>query len=448
MIPVKLESEEDKYMLIHGYTGAIDVVTENLLNQIKRIGTENTLSEGILHILQKRGYITNKTKEEEYAYVNRMANALHKKSNILYSTFTWVVTYNCNFRCPYCYESRERKDGKQQIVFNRKQVDKAYKAINNIQPHKELRSNQIILYGGEPLLAENKDIISYIVEEGVKQGYKFEAVTNGYELESFVDLLDKSKIFRLQITVDGPKDIHDQRRIHFLHNNTFDKIIKNIQLALDKNIQVNVRMNTDNNNIKYFAELKDFFEQKGFFSYSNFVLYSAIIENNSSITSLEQESLNFISAQSYIEQHKQYKTISLCQDYGIFNSIYSAIQKKLPIKFNSVFCSAQSSGYVLDPLGNIYPCWEVVGQKEYLLGTYTANDIHWNENTVTKWRQNSLTLSNKCQHCRYALLCKGGCPFKSINPQEQTSQCTFFQEIFKTTVNRAYIKANKNSLIN
>lgn len=26
LIPVKLEDEEDKYMLIHGYTGAIDVV--------------------------------------------------------------------------------------------------------------------------------------------------------------------------------------------------------------------------------------------------------------------------------------------------------------------------------------------------------------------------------------------------------------------------------------
>ncbi len=26
MIPVKLEKEEGKYMLIHGYTGAIDIV--------------------------------------------------------------------------------------------------------------------------------------------------------------------------------------------------------------------------------------------------------------------------------------------------------------------------------------------------------------------------------------------------------------------------------------
>ena len=30
MIPVKLEKEEGKYMLIHGYTGAADVVTMSL----------------------------------------------------------------------------------------------------------------------------------------------------------------------------------------------------------------------------------------------------------------------------------------------------------------------------------------------------------------------------------------------------------------------------------
>lgn len=45
MIPVKLESEKGKYMLIHGYTGAMDIVTENLLTQIKHIETENTLPE-------------------------------------------------------------------------------------------------------------------------------------------------------------------------------------------------------------------------------------------------------------------------------------------------------------------------------------------------------------------------------------------------------------------
>ena len=35
IIPVKLESEEGKYMLIHGYTGAMDIVSESVVLCLK-----------------------------------------------------------------------------------------------------------------------------------------------------------------------------------------------------------------------------------------------------------------------------------------------------------------------------------------------------------------------------------------------------------------------------
>lgn len=77
MIPVKLESEKGKYMLIHGYTGAMDIVTEQLLEKIKSITTYHDFSESTLQTLLKRGYITTKTQDEEYEYVARIAKALH-----------------------------------------------------------------------------------------------------------------------------------------------------------------------------------------------------------------------------------------------------------------------------------------------------------------------------------------------------------------------------------
>ena len=95
MIPVKLEQEEGKYMLIHGYTGAMDIVSGGLLKKIKSVAKGHDFSETMLQTLLKRGYITTKTQEEEYAYVARLAKALHKKHEILDATFTWVVTYNC-----------------------------------------------------------------------------------------------------------------------------------------------------------------------------------------------------------------------------------------------------------------------------------------------------------------------------------------------------------------
>lgn len=118
IIPIKLEKGNGKYMLFHGYTGAIDIIDESIVLQLKDNNVK-AFSDETTRILRKRGYITNKTKEEEIEYVERIAHALHKKDKLLYKSFTWIVTYNCNFRCPYCFEKRENKDSLHQIVFTK-----------------------------------------------------------------------------------------------------------------------------------------------------------------------------------------------------------------------------------------------------------------------------------------------------------------------------------------
>lgn len=365
MIPVKLEKEEGKYMLIHGYTGAIDVISEDLYKKIQQYSDKSILSEKTKDCLIARGYLTFKNKEEEYSYVARLAKALHKKDKVLYKYFTWIVTYNCNFRCPYCFECRDKKDGEKQIKFTREMVDKAYLAMETIEPKKELRNKIITLYGGEPLLKENKEIVTYIVEEGYKRGYKFMAVTNGYDLDSFTDLLSPEKIYKIQITIDGTKEVHNQKRIHIQDHNTFDKILSNILLLQNKDVQIVVRVNTDNQNVNEFVKLKTFLEELGIYQNKNFKMYSALLRNNINVSLKEGESLDFLTTSSFFSKHKEMGTVSLCSDYGTFQKIYNAISKGTPITFCSVFCSSQSGAYVLDPLGNIYPCWETIGEKSF-----------------------------------------------------------------------------------
>ncbi|MDR1668284.1 MAG: hypothetical protein LBS03_11455 [Bacteroidales bacterium] len=81
-IPVKLEDEKDKYMLIHGYTGAIDIASAQLVSKIRsneNIGeNHDSLSKETLDALVKRAYLTTKTREEEEDYVRRFAKILHK----------------------------------------------------------------------------------------------------------------------------------------------------------------------------------------------------------------------------------------------------------------------------------------------------------------------------------------------------------------------------------
>lgn len=438
-ISVKLENEQDKYMLIHGYTGSIDVVSEKLFRRIKDPSPDD-FSDELYQSLLNRGYITTKTKEEEYEYVARIAKALTRGSKMLYSVFTWVVTYNCNFRCPYCFEGREKKDSCHKIAFTKEQVDIAYAAMELIQPRKELRKKTITLYGGEPLLAENRDVVFYIVEEGKQRGYNFMAVTNGYELEYFTDLFSSDGIYKLQITVDGPKTIHDQRRIHYKDHDTFDKILSNIQLALDKGIEVVVRTNVDHKNIHLFTELKHLFEDKGYYTYPKFDYYYSILRDNEHINDSERDDINFLSPNSYFEKSDN----DNCQlkNNDLYQLIHNAIVKKQPIQFRSVSCAAQVNGYLLDPVGNIYPCLETIGDEKYIEGKYSNLGINWNEKVVSIWKEIDVSQRKNCSYCKYALLCGGGCPYHYI--LGNNIQCPLFKKSLNRIINAAYAEYKYN----
>lgn len=437
-VPVKLKSTEDKYMLIHGYTGAMDVVSSSLLAIIKEADTKD-LDLATIQLLLRRGYLTTKTKEEEYAYVARMANALQRKYEILYSTFTWAVTYNCNFRCPYCFENRERKDGDTRITFSKDQVDIAYQAMSFIEPRRELHNNVITLYGGEPLLSENLDVVKYIVEEGNKRGYRFVAITNGYEMDSYLDLLAEDKIYKLQITIDGTKDFHNKRRIHKDGVSTFDKIIKNIKLALERGIRISARMNVDKKNINIFEELRDYFKTLRYFDFPKFDLYPSIIINNDNIKEEEGEHLDIIDDAKCFLDSFEYLTPHI-KEYSVYQNIYNSLQNKCALHLKSVNCAAQVNGFVLDALGGIYPCWETLGERGALLGTYNKFHIKWNEKIRKEWKCNNVSDRITCMHCRYALLCGGSCVH-----HHDTKHCVIFKRAVNEAVNTAYNLINKNN---
>lgn len=435
IIPVKLESEEGKYMLIHGYTGAVDIVTEdialNLTNTTKV--DANLFSSDTLKALQVRGYVTERTEEKEIEYVGRIAKALHREACALYKSFTLIVTYNCNFRCPYCFESRDKKDGSCQFVMTKEMVDKAYKAMELIEPRPQLRRKTIALYGGEPLLKQNKNIIKYIIGVGRSKGYLFRIVTNGYDLNCFLDLFSPDLIEEIQVTIDGTKEYHDQRRVHYKEGSTFDKIVLNVKEVLERGIKVVVRVNNDATNVTDFALLKKYFEETGFFSFPSFRMYSTLLWNSDSISEEEKLQLNFLSSKQYISKHQEMNTLKLCKDNGIFYSIYKSLHKGNPIPFRRVFCPSQAGEYVFDPLGDIYPCWEIVGNKDFKIG---RDYIEWDNERLREWRNYDITSSPICKKCKYALYCGGGCVAHARFGKRE--HCAYFRQMFNISVNRAF----------
>ncbi len=445
VISIPLEGTNDQYMLIHGYTGAIDIATKELVSALQenREFTEDNSPFGreMLDSLRQRGYITDKSEEDEYAYTAHMADVLHRMRKALYKTFTWLITYNCNFRCPYCYEGDMSGNGENwsKKTFTKEMADRAFEAMLQIEPRRELHSKVITLYGGEPLLKENKEIVSYIVHKGKELGYSFIAITNGYDLDAYEDLISPDLIKKMQITIDGCKERHDARRRHYLYGESFDRIIENISIALRKGVEVVVRVNTDRIVFNDLDGLKRYFDELGYSEHENFTLASSLlyedIQTDSSIPNVGQ----------FLRLHKTVDYKFECQDFGLYHKLLDAISRNRYFSIKSVYCSAQTGSYILDPCGDIYPCLETVGKKDLVLGRYLSNGIEWTP-LANKWHSRNISKSSKCRRCKYSFLCGGGClGHKDSSYSFGETTCNGYAIALKYAANRAYHEFMKAS---
>lgn len=436
-IVVPLDSEPENVFMMHGYTGAIDVlgkeIAEYLQNHESFNKEELPCSETTAAALEKRGYITLWSKEEEVEYAKRLANALYRKENILSNSFTVVVTYDCNFRCPYCFENGIERD---KTTFTEEMITNLYNVILKLAPERRLRNNIITLFGGEPLLKENKESVARIVEKGNNLGFKFTASTNGYDLEYFEDLLSPDKIFSILVTVDGMHDEHNKRRIHHLGIPTFDKIIDNIGMALNKGISVSVRINTDKNNIQDLQKLQRLFNELGYINNEKFSINSALLHNEQSNST---QLYDYLEIKEQIKQIEKFSNIGICGDHGMYQRITSAIKHNQPLNLHASSCSSQTKSFVFDPKGYIYPCLEVGNKLKHCLGSYKNGTLVWNNEICKRWRR-CLIKESECICCKYAFICSGGCP---AHDKSADKQCVKTKELIHYSVNRAYVSLNK-----
>src|SRR5262245_9120298 len=122
--------DTDDYYLVHGYSGAVDKVSPEVVKymidhadpahtwhtkdlDIAKQSLEGReleeISSDAMEMLKKRGYLTAMSSQEERNYVARLAGFLHDKKVAGTSpTFMFVPSYECNLRCPYCFETDTR----------------------------------------------------------------------------------------------------------------------------------------------------------------------------------------------------------------------------------------------------------------------------------------------------------------------------------------------------
>ncbi|MBU6996968.1 MAG: radical SAM protein [Theionarchaea archaeon] len=413
---IVIDLKDGDYLLINPYRGLGDVVDKETLKELSSQDVE--ISNGTMQALARRGHLVEDGEEDDLIQaLRRRANKMHTESKKI-KGHGIVITYDCNLRCPYCYERHLfAKEQKRRATMSRKTVDMLFETIQVIDSEdndggasENREENPMTLIGGEPLQKENFSIVEYILKKGAELGYPFSIVTNGADLSHFAPLLSQYDIKKIQITIDGVKEVHDKRRYRKGNRGSFDDIVKGIDEAHKNGLPVVIRINADSDNIDRVPEFAEFYMDKGWYpdipahvsnvTASECLMYSPLI-------TAEQFTKKTIDLFLKDERMKVFRHSLLTH-----NDLLRHLVRDEEFSLKFWYCGAQVSMLMYDPLGDIYPCFEAVGHDSQKIGEYIP-ELKFNE-TMNQWQSRTVFTIPECLECNLAFICGGGCAYGAI----------------------------------
>lgn len=465
-IYVDLPENEKDVLLIHGYTGAYDRVSRRVASYVRGLsgnkkieGRGGTPQQQTIETLLRRGYLTEKSPEEEEAFFCRFAELLHRSSTQRMPGYVFMPTYDCNLRCHYCFQAHMRtEDAPKSLLraMSPQAIDRIFAALPGIEAKhgfspetgRPVPRRSVLFFGGEPLLARSRPAVEHIMRRAREMGpVVFSAISNGTELDSYEDLIGPGEIESFQITLDGPRDEHDQRRIYADGGASFDRIADNISMVLSRGAKVSIRMNIDHGNIHQLALLAEQIIDRGWSKQKGFSAYVAPIHSNEAnpggggseimdswvLTKMLTEEIAKFPAAGFIGR----------MDDSLLSRLRSIFdQQGDPTPgFKANFCGAHSTMYLFDAFCDVFACWEHTGSVDERIGHISVDGtFEPAEKENDRWRGRTVTTNAGCRRCRYAFYCGGGCASLAEHHRGEfySSFCDGFSRRFSSAAATAY----------
>lgn len=407
----KYDSEE--YLLYNFMTDALvecDVEITSRLSDIDRL----TLDE--IEFLRENGFIIQENYEEDDFL--RLGNKLICTNSDMLSILI-APTMECNFNCPYCFE--HHRTGFMSLSVQNEIIRFIENSIKENQ-HKHLF---VYWFGGEPLLGIDiiEKMSKEILEITDKYGLKYSSAmsTNGYFLtQKNIDILEKCRLTRIQVTLDGMKELNDKTRVLVDGTGTFDIIINNL-MQLRTGIKIYVRINLNKENQSEIAKVSDLIKkikEKNDIDISTYGAHMSVYEyNNEDVDELE------LSIKEYSDVLKK-------------NNIIGT-NKNNNIRFS--FCdAAKIYSYCFDEYGNMYKCWNDIGNDKYIydnvINANARGIVNYTEKNALDYLVNSFP--DECIGCKVLPICMGGCIKKRVI--EKKKSCSPIKYNLDDYVNKKY----------
>ncbi len=388
--------ESQEYFIINPLTKQADIMEASTAEAFMKGEYENEVD------LIEKGYLVD-PEEEKRLYKKAYLDFVDDRDDDEVQIF-YVPTYACNFSCSYCYQAEYTE---QSLSYQPEIIDAFFSYVD-----KEFagREKYITIFGGEPLLSNEptKKNIAKLLEEATKRSLGIAVVTNGYTLKDYVPLFSGAFIKEVQVTVDGPQEIHDNRRMLHGGSGTFSQIIEGIDAALEAGIPINLRAVVDRENFPHLVELARFATARG---WSDNPLFKTQLGRNYELHSCQSEQSKlydrvslYEDLYSMIKEHPEFLKFHT-PSYSISKFLFEHGEMPDPL-FDS--CPACKTEWAFDSSGRIYSCTATVGKDDEVLGTFYPT-VTKKDEIIEQWEERDVTTIPECKDCQMQLACGGGC---------------------------------------
>ncbi len=392
----------DQFYAVNLLSGNADLLSAEEAKNLLSGAPEQNGNPEQMQVLAEKGYLVAPENENKL-YRNRYFDFVDQRDDEEVQLF-FVPNYSCNFSCSYCYQD-EYTNPHQSAT-----PELIHAFFDYVRKELPDRRKYLTIFGGEPLLntPHQRELIALMVGKSNEAGIDICVVTNGYYLEKYIDLLAKGKIREIQITLDGTKKIHDQRRFLKGGSPTFEPIVRGIDAALAAGFPVNLRMVIDKQNIENLPDLASFAIEKG---WTSDPLFKTQIGRNYELHHCQSTPDQLFTRISLFKKIFELTEVHphIPEFYKPSYSVakYLSENGTLPDPLFDA-CPACKSEWAFDYTGRIYSCTATVGKEEEALGTFYP-EVTKNEQLMHQWASRDVTSIEACRNCPVQLACGGGC---------------------------------------
>lgn len=424
-----IATEDGKGLLYNGRTGAILELSKNVFATVQQIlpganapFPDELESDPLFPHLAGGGFLIADTCDE-LSMLEMQYDLERKRSQFL---VTILPTFACNLGCEYCFVGKKHGIMSAQIRKDLVSFVKRHISANAIP------SMSVDWFGGEPLLA--KEVIRELSAEFIKIcgendiPYRAQVITNGTIMDNYVaDLLEQAKVDRLQITLDGPMDVHDLRRPYKSgRKSSFSSIVASLPAVIGRFI-VRLRINVDGRNVNSVWELLDFFVQQGWIGEgTRFFPYLARI---SPFTDACSGVADLVCSMEEFYRI-QFRWMQKLEELGVSVASQGLYQFPEPKLYN---CGAVgANGFVFTPDGEIHKCGLTVDDSREAIGHLRDEQV-LQQSKMQKWSEYSPFDNPVCRSCEFLPTCLGGCPRNQMESRnvQLKENCTYHMKYEK-----------------